>query len=92
MRSTFAGLSIASSGLFAAQRALDITGHNISNANTRWYTRQRLNQSAQNPMDIQGGQGQLGLGVKMQFISQVRDEMLDIKYRQEVNTLGECEE
>lgn len=66
MRSTFAGLSIASSGLFAAQRALDITGHNIANTNTRGYTRQRLNQSAQNPMDIQGGQGQLGLGVKMQ--------------------------
>ncbi|CBH22466.1 flagellar hook-associated protein 1 [Acetoanaerobium sticklandii] len=92
MRSTFAGLSIASSGLFAAQRALDITGHNISNTNTRGYTRQRLNQSAQDPMNIQGGQGQLGLGVKMQFISQVRDEMLDIKYRQEVNTLGEWEE
>ena len=28
----------------------------------------------------------------MQFISQVRDEMLDIKYRTEVNTLGEWEE
>ena len=92
MRSTFAGLSIASSGLFAAQRALDITGHNISNTNTRGYTRQRLNQSAQDPMSIVGGQGQLGLGVKMQFISQVRDEMLDIKYRTEVNTLGEWEE
>lgn len=92
MRSTFAGLSIASSGLFAAQRALDITGHNISNVNTRGYSRQRLNQAAQDPMSIVGGQGQLGLGVKMQFISQVRDEMLDIKYRQEVNTLGEWEE
>ena len=92
MRSTFAGLSIASSGLFAAQRALDITGHNISNVNTRGYSRQRLNQAAQDPMSIVGGQGQLGLGVKMQFISQVRDEMLDIKYRTEVNTLGEWEE
>lgn len=92
MSSTFAGLSIASSGLFAAQRALDITGHNIANTNTIGYSRQRLNQSAQDPMNINGGQGQLGLGVKMQFISQVRDEMLDIKYRQEVNTLGEWEE
>ena len=92
MRSTFAGLSIASSGLFAAQRALDITGHNISNVNTRGYSRQRLNQAAQDPMSIVGGQGQLGLGVEMQFISQVRDEMLDIKYRTEVNTLGEWEE
>ena len=92
MRSTFAGLSIASSGLFAAQRALDITGHNIANTNTKGYSRQRLNTSAQDPMSIMGGQGQLGLGVKMQFISQVREEMLDIKYRQEVNTLGEWEE
>lgn len=92
MRSTFAGLTIASSGLFSAQRALDITGHNIANTNTKGYSRQRLNQVAQDPMNINGGQGQLGLGVKMQFISQVRDEMLDIKYRQEVNTLGEWEE
>ena len=92
MRSTFAGLSIASSGLFAAQRALDITGHNIANTNTKGYSRQRLNQVAQDPMNITGGQGQLGLGVKMQFISQVRDQMLDIKYRTEVNTLGEWEE
>ncbi len=92
MRSTFAGLTIAGSGLFAAQRALDVTGHNVSNVHTRGYTRQRVNQSAYNPMNIPGGQGQLGLGVQMHFISQIRDEMLDIKYRQEVNTLGEWEE
>ena len=60
MRSTFTGLSIAQSGLFASQRSLDIIGHNISNANTKGYTRQRLDQAAANPMSLPGGKGQMG--------------------------------
>lgn len=92
MRSTFAGLSIAQSGLFAAQRSLDITGHNIANANTRGYSRQRLNQSAANPLNIAGGKGQLGIGVDMKHITQIRDEFMDIKYRDEMTVLGEWEE
>ncbi|MBP2029010.1 flagellar hook-associated protein 1 FlgK [Acetoanaerobium pronyense] len=92
MRSTFAGLSIAQSGLFASQRSLDITGHNIANANTRGYSRQRLNQSAANPLNIAGGKGQLGIGVDMKHITQIRDEFMDIKYRDEMTVLGEWEE
>lgn len=34
MSSSFLGLSIAMSGLFANQRALNVTSHNVSNANT----------------------------------------------------------
>ncbi len=40
MRSTFMGLTTAYKGLSAQQRALDITGHNVANANTEGYTRQ----------------------------------------------------
>ena len=38
--STFFGLETALRGILAQQRALDVTGHNIANANTVGYTRQ----------------------------------------------------
>lgn len=88
MRSTFSGFNASKSGLFAAQRALDITGHNIANVNTRGYTRQRLEQSASNPMKIPGGQGMLGTGVDTTAIHQLRNDFLDYKYRDESSTLG----
>ena len=88
MRSTFLGFNTARSGLFAAQRALDITGHNISNVNTPGYTRQRLEQTQSNPMSVMGGQGMLGTGVDMVAVKQLRNEFLDFRYRDEVNSLA----
>lgn len=88
MRSTFSGFNAARSGLFASQRALDITGHNLANINTRGYTRQRLEQSASTPMRLPGGQGALGMGVDTTAIHQLRHEFLDYKYRDESSTLG----
>lgn len=88
MRSTFSGFNASRSGLFAAQRALDITGHNIANVNTKGYTRQRLEQSASNPIKVPGGQGMLGTGVDTTAIHQLRNDFLDYKYRDESSTLG----
>lgn len=92
MRSTFFGLNIARSGLFASQRSLDIVGHNISNVETPGYTRQRLNQTAYKPMDLTGGKGQIGTGVDMTQIVQIRDEFLDQKYRSENTSFGEWDQ
>ncbi|MEA5004545.1 MAG: flagellar basal body protein, partial [Christensenella sp.] len=61
MRSTFYGLEIAKTGLFVSQNQLDITGHNISNVDTKGYTRQRLNTTALPPA---GGQGFIGVDIK----------------------------
>ncbi len=88
MRSTFSGFNASKSGLFAAQRALDITGHNLANVNTKGYTRQRLEQSASNPIKIPNGQGMLGTGVDTTAIHQLRNDFLDYKYRDESSTLG----
>ena len=44
--STFMGLQTALRGLIAQQEALDITGHNIANANTLGYSRQEVTTSA----------------------------------------------
>ncbi|MFZ5968978.1 MAG: flagellar hook-associated protein FlgK [Bacillota bacterium] len=89
MSSTFFGLSVATSGLFASQRALNVAGHNISNANTPGYSRQRLNVTQSMPLSLPGGQGMLGTGVDTDSIVQLRDKFLDYKYRQENTTFGE---
>ncbi|MGV8145782.1 MAG: flagellar hook-associated protein FlgK [Alkaliphilus sp.] len=88
MRSTFLGFNTVRSGLFTAQRALDITGHNISNVNTKGFTRQRLHQAASTPLSVFGGRGMLGTGVDSIEINQFRNEFLDFKYRGEVNAQG----
>lgn len=81
-RSTFSGFNASVSGLFAAQRSLDVIGHNIANQNTPGYTRQRADQVSADPTSIENGRW-LGTGVKMNNITQIRDELLDIKYRNE---------
>lgn len=88
MRSTFYGLEIAKTGLFVSQNQLDITGHNISNVDTKGYTRQRLNTTALPPA---GGQGFIGVdikgtsgrGVDTLYVEQVRNSFLDYQYRKE---------
>ncbi|OGO77294.1 MAG: flagellar hook-associated protein FlgK [Clostridiales bacterium GWB2_37_7] len=92
MRSTFAGLSIAISGAWAQQRALDVTGHNISNVNTPGYSRQSVIHASTSPTYIGvSGNGNLmnvGTGVDVQEIRQYRDYFLDQKLRRENQELG----
>ena len=89
MPSSFLGLGTSYSGLTANQRALQVTSHNISNANTVGYTRQRMDMHAYKPDQLPGGLGTLGLGVDVEYVKQIRDEFLDFKYREENATAGE---
>lgn len=88
MRSTFSGLEIGKMGLFASQRALDLTGHNISNSETEGYTRQRLYNAAiapasMNSLIMEDKRSITGRGVETLFIEQVRNPFLDRQYREE---------
>lgn len=89
MRSTFFGLNIGYRGLQAQQRALDITGHNIANANTQGYTRQDVVMSAAQPIRVL--QGYVGTGVDIAEIRRIRDGFLDLQLRTENKSLGEWE-
>ncbi len=85
---TMAGLNTALSGLEAAQAAIDTTGENISNANTPGYSRQVVNQVESPEFSIPtnslgGSSGQVGTGVSLQSISRIRDQFLDVQYRQQ---------
>jgi flagellar hook-associated protein 1 FlgK len=88
MSSSFLGLNIALSGLFANQRALSVTSHNISNVNTKGYSRQRLDMTQFRP-DRLSGLGTLGVGVNVTAVKQIRDTYIDYKLRDETSTLGE---
>ncbi len=79
-------LSIARSALLTHQRAMDVTAHNIANANTPGYTRQRLELSAATPQ--WGPTYPLGRGVKADVITRTRDLFFDTSYREESGSLG----
>ena len=87
--SSFFGLNIAKSGLFAAQKSLNTVAHNISNANTRGYSRQRVELIESNPLSSPGGSGMIGTGVDSKHVTQIRNEFLDIKYRGESTVYGQ---
>ncbi len=71
----FDALGIGMRGLNAAQTSIDVTGQNISNANTEGYSRKVVDQSA----GVVNNEvfGQIGQGVDVTSISRVRDEFLD---------------
>ncbi|OLO38090.1 flagellar hook-associated protein FlgK [Alkalihalophilus pseudofirmus] len=88
MISTFHGLETARRSLMAHQAALHTTGHNIANANTPGYSRQRVNLTPGEPFPNTSFQqpgipGQIGSGVKVDSIQRYREQFLDLQYRNE---------
>ncbi len=80
----FDALGIGMRGLNIAQTQIDVTGQNISNANTEGYSRKRVDlQAATINSEVYGQQG---IGVEISTIARVRDEFLD---RQTWEQMGE---
>ena len=92
LRATFAGFSVARGALTASQKALDVTGQNISNVYTAGYTRQRLDQVSMSMgygnYSYSNYTAQVGNGVLITGISQIRDPYLDIQYRNQMANVG----
>ncbi|SHM96781.1 flagellar hook-associated protein FlgK [Gracilibacillus kekensis] len=93
MASTFNGLEVAKRALHTQQAALYTTGHNISNANTEGYTRQRVNMQASSPYPPASRNrpeipGQVGSGVEVGSVERIRDSFIDKQYRQENTKVG----
>jgi len=80
MASIFNGLNIGYTGLTAAQLGVNTTGHNISNAETEGYTRQRVVQQSTIPLGniIPGAQGN---GTQVKEIVRIHDEFVFGRYR-----------
>ncbi|MFA7388047.1 MAG: flagellar hook-associated protein FlgK, partial [Thiohalobacteraceae bacterium] len=67
-------LGTAASGLLAFQRALSTTGHNIANANTPGYSRQRVDIQTR-PPEVSGA-GFIGTGVVANSVVRYYDQFL----------------
>lgn len=78
MASIFNALHIGYSGLNAAQVGIDTTGHNIANAETEGYTRQRVVTSEATPVAITPGAR--GNGTKISEIIRVFDSFVNNRY------------
>ena len=92
--SSFMGLQTTLRGLLAQQRGLDVTTHNIGNANTVGYTRQEANLVAAAPLQL-GASGTaknngafLGQGVEVDDYRRLRDGFLDLQYRAQNTALN----
>lgn len=91
MGSTFSGIELGKRSIMANTDAITTAGHNISNANTEGYSRQRVQIKEFDPLykpDLERAEraGMIGQGVDVQSINRVRDELLDARIVSQANT------
>jgi flagellar hook-associated protein 1 FlgK len=84
-----AGMNTALTGITAARWGLDTTAHNIANANTPGYRRQRVDLAARPATLLKGHQ--LGGGVEMRGVRQVRDALIESRLLDQRHLEGHLE-
>lgn len=93
---SFFGLEIAKTGLHVSQKGINLAGHNIANADTEGYTRQRLYLSSIEPGSavaryLPVANGAIGRGVDVEAVEQLRNAYVDRALRGETSSLGQWE-
>ena len=88
MRSTFAGLNTMVRGIQNNQLSLDTTGHNITNASTEGYSRQRVDSAATNYQERPSlyGNVYVGGGVDVIALNRARNIYADKQFWSETST------
>jgi flagellar hook-associated protein 1 FlgK len=82
MTSTFQGIEIGKRGVHVHQQGINTTGHNLVNAHTEGYSRQRVEIVPFEPIYLPGlnreeTPGQIGQGTIVERIERLRDRLLD---------------
>ncbi len=88
MSSTFFGLTIGASALNSFQTAVNTTANNLSNMQTKGYTRQTTNMAATAALRVNARYGSTGTGVAVTSIRQERNIYYDTKYWENNSSLG----
>lgn len=93
MAGLFDTFTVASRGLNVQQGAINTTAHNIANANTVGYSRQRAVIETTRPFGGMSkfdscGPGQIGTGAQITSIMRIRDTFIDYQVRNETSKLG----
>jgi len=87
------GLEIGRRGLLSHQQALHVTGHNISNAENREYSRQRVIITSADPLYLpalnrSNTPGNVGQGASVSTVERIRDEFIDDRMVVETDVMG----
>lgn len=90
MSSIFSIFDLGARGMYAQQAALQVTGHNIANANTENYVRQRAELRESMPVDATPGP--LGSGVDVREIVRIKNDFTDYQVRKEKQNMGYLDE
>lgn len=90
MGSTFSGIELGKRSIMAHTQAITTAGHNISNANTEGYSRQRVELKEFDPLYLPQLErpeepGMIGQGVASFSIRRLRDELLDLRIVEQAN-------
>ena len=85
MSTIWSGYSISYSGMATAQRSLGVTSSNISNTSTQGYTRKR---AVGEDLYVSGEGSSVGIGATVQSILRIRNQFLDIQYREQNTETG----
>jgi flagellar hook-associated protein 1 FlgK len=86
MGTLFSALDLGRAGLHVSQVQLDVTGHNIANVNKPGFSRQRVQILERVPnIEIYGA---IGRGPYVAGIDRLRDQFLDVSFRQENATFS----
>ena len=93
MQSTFTGIELGKRSLIAHTQGLYTVGHNLSNASTEGYSRQRVQLKPFDPIYLPGlnreeTPGQLGQGVTVQRVERIRDLILEGRIVSKANVQG----
>ncbi|MBM6614712.1 flagellar hook-associated protein FlgK [Desemzia sp. RIT804] len=86
MSGLFGSLNSATSGMNAAQTVLQTISHNVANANTDGYSKQKVTMETNNPFN-KSGVGQLGTGVRISGIIRIVDDAVVEQLRNENSSL-----
>ncbi len=93
MQSTFTGLEIGKRSLIAHNKGLTTVGHNITNASTEGYSRQRVKMQPFDPLyapalNRENTPGQIGQGVSAVSVERIKDELLEGRIVSQNNLKG----
>ena len=93
MGSTFSGIELGKRSIMANTDAITTAGHNISNASTEGYSRQRVQMREFDPLyrpDLTRTEraGMIGQGISVESINRIRDELLDQRIVGQANLEG----
>ena len=84
VKTIWSGYSVSYSGMSTAQRSLGVTSSNLSNTNTEGYSRKRAVSE-----EVYSADGTpTGIGANVQSILRIRNQFLDLQYRQQNTQTG----